>query len=121
MLHRLRAERGASAVEFALVLPLLVMLVLGIFEFGLAYNTKITLTHAAREGARAQATGHDGIAATKDAAGDLDASQITVTTTPCTAGNPTTVTASYDFAFDFAIVHAGTVTLSSKGVMRCGG
>ena len=39
-------------VEFALVLPVLVLLLFGIIEFTRAYNAKTTMTHAAREGAR---------------------------------------------------------------------
>ena len=50
-------ERGAAAVEFALILPLLVMLVFGIIEFGRGYNAKIELTGAVREGARELALG----------------------------------------------------------------
>jgi Flp pilus assembly protein TadG len=45
-------ERGASLVEFALVFPILLLLVLGIIEFGWAFNGWIILTGAAREGAR---------------------------------------------------------------------
>jgi len=48
----IKNEKGASAVEFALILPILIMLVFGIFQFGIAYNNYITITHAAREGAR---------------------------------------------------------------------
>lgn len=48
----LSSERGQSAVEFALVLPLLLVLLLGIIEFGWFLNAKITITGAAREGAR---------------------------------------------------------------------
>ena len=51
-----RDEGGASLVEFALVLPLILMLVLGLVSAGIAYNEKITLTHAAREAARFAAT-----------------------------------------------------------------
>lgn len=43
---------GQSLVEFALVLPLLMLLILGMIEFGWILNGKITLTSAAREGAR---------------------------------------------------------------------
>lgn len=45
-------ERGATIVEFALVLPLLMALVIGIVSIGSALNDKQSLTHAAREGAR---------------------------------------------------------------------
>ncbi|MFP5372483.1 MAG: TadE/TadG family type IV pilus assembly protein, partial [Actinomycetes bacterium] len=55
----LRDERGASAVEFGLVLPLLLVLVLGIVEFGHAFQVQGTLSSAAREGARAMALRND--------------------------------------------------------------
>ncbi len=53
---RARGDRGAVLVEFALVLPLLVTLLLGMLSGGLAYNQKQQLTHATREGARYGAT-----------------------------------------------------------------
>jgi Flp pilus assembly protein TadG len=49
---RLRDDRGAAAVEFAFVFPLLLVIVLGIFEFGRAWNIDQVITDAAREGAR---------------------------------------------------------------------
>jgi len=45
-------ERGAELMEFAVLAPLLVMLLMGMIWFGRAYNTTQTLTRAAREGAR---------------------------------------------------------------------
>lgn len=48
----LQSTEGAQLVEFALVLPLLLALVVGIFDFGQAYNLKQKLNNAAREGAR---------------------------------------------------------------------
>src|SRR5690242_8894207 len=45
-------ERGAVAVEFALVLPLLGMLLFGIVSFGLAFSDRIALVNTVREGAR---------------------------------------------------------------------
>ena len=45
-------DRGAVAVEFALLLPLLLLIAFGIIDFGRALNAQITLTQAAREGAR---------------------------------------------------------------------
>ena len=47
-----RNSNGQSLVEFALVLPFLLVLILGMIEFGWILNGKITLTSAAREGAR---------------------------------------------------------------------
>lgn len=49
-------DDGAALVEFALVLPVFLMLVLAMFTGGNAYFTKLTLTSAAREAARAGAT-----------------------------------------------------------------
>jgi Flp pilus assembly pilin Flp len=49
---RCRDERGAAAVELALVMPILVMLLFGIIEFARVWNLKQTLTDAAREGTR---------------------------------------------------------------------
>lgn len=54
--RRCRGERGASLVEFALLLPLFMMLILGMFSGGIAYNRKLDLQQAAREGSRAGAT-----------------------------------------------------------------
>ncbi|HEY8491025.1 MAG TPA: TadE/TadG family type IV pilus assembly protein [Dehalococcoidia bacterium] len=52
-----RGERGQSLVEFALVLPLFLILVFGIVDFGNALQDYITLSNAAREGARLGVTG----------------------------------------------------------------
>lgn len=49
---RSRGQQGASAVEFALVLPLLVMLVFGVIEFGVVLAQKSSLSSAVRSGAR---------------------------------------------------------------------
>jgi Flp pilus assembly protein TadG len=49
---RLSSERGAAIIETALTLPLLLLVCIGIFEFGRAYQTWAVLTNAAREGAR---------------------------------------------------------------------
>ncbi len=51
-LLRARDERGAIAVEFALIMPVLLLLVLGILEFGYAYHSWDATQNAAREGAR---------------------------------------------------------------------
>lgn len=125
-----RSERGAAAVEFALVMPLLLVLVLGIAEFGRAYHLQTTLSGAAREGVREMALHDnptDARAATKAAAPHLGLTdgQIAVTPSSCvaSAGTPAataTVTVSYPMPFitDF---FGSTITLTGKGVMRCNG
>jgi Flp pilus assembly protein TadG len=50
--ERLGGDRGAALVEFALVLPLLVSLTLGIFGAGIVLNQRLSVTQAGREGAR---------------------------------------------------------------------
>ena len=53
--HALRNDRGAQLVEFAVTLPLLVVFVVGIFDFSNAYTLKQRLTNIARDAARASA------------------------------------------------------------------
>jgi hypothetical protein len=50
--RRLRDDVGGAAVEFALVLPLLLVVTMGVIEFGRAFNHSHVITDAAREGAR---------------------------------------------------------------------
>jgi hypothetical protein len=47
-----RDERGQNLVEFALLLPILLILLMGIMQFGLIFNAYVTLNNAVREGAR---------------------------------------------------------------------
>ena len=120
----MKSERGAAIVEFALVLPVLVMLIFGIVEFGRGYNAKVTVTHAAREGARVLALTADpnaAEAAAKNAATSLDPNDVTVTASACTPGTPASVTVQFPFTYDVPLVGGGTKTLTSTGVMRCGG
>jgi Flp pilus assembly protein TadG len=83
--RRIRTQRGAIAVEFALIMPLLVMLVLGIIEFGFGYHAWDATQNAAREGARLGAVSDDvdavdGIEArVRGAASFLDQTQLVVT------------------------------------------
>ena len=49
----MKSEKGASAVEFAIVLPVLVLLIAGIMEFSVLFYDQAVITNASREGARA--------------------------------------------------------------------
>ncbi len=119
-----RSDRGATLVESALVLPILILLVFGVVEFGRAYNAQVTLTHAAREGVRELAiTQNSSSASTKavDAAVSLDPTDLTVTASSCTAGTDATLSVSYPFTYDIPLLGSQTITLTGTGVMRCGG
>jgi len=52
LLRRWRSDTGAELIEFALVFPLLLLVVLGIVDFGIMFQQYEVLTNAAREGAR---------------------------------------------------------------------
>ncbi len=111
-------------VEFALVLPVLLMLILGGIELGRGLHLKSLLTHASREGARAAAVGNtDAEQVTIDATGGLDPAQLVVTINPdpCVAGDPVTVTVSYPFSYSIPFVTDATTTIVETGTMRCGG
>ena len=56
-LGKINNQNGAALVEFAIVLPLLLILVFGVIEFGVMFYDKAVITNASREGARAGITG----------------------------------------------------------------
>ena len=130
MLQKLRGERGASAVEFGLIIPILLILVLGIVEFGHAFQVQGTLSAAAREGVRVMALQNDPAAArtaVRNAAPSLNPAvtnaQITITPASCPTGATSTtvrVTVTYPMPFLTGFFGSG-VTLSGTGVMRCNG
>lgn len=59
-MRRRKDERGASALEFALVAPVLFLLLFGIVDFGFTYNNIQAVQYAGHEGARAAAVGRTG-------------------------------------------------------------
>jgi len=125
-------DRGAAAVEFALLLPVLLLLVFGIIDFGRALNAQVTLTQAAREGARLAALGEPNVVSrTQAAAAGLSPVAVTVMACPAGAGPgvDASVTTSYQFSFVTPIgaiagMFGGSgfgspITLTAQGVMPC--
>ena len=124
-------DHGAAAVELALVLPLLLLLVFGIIDFGRMLNTQITLTEAAREGARAAALGHDPAQRVARTANGTAVDGTTVTS--CPGDDPradAVVTLTHEFApvtpLEPLMRLAGgagnsSITISARGVMPCVG
>jgi Flp pilus assembly protein TadG len=64
--RRLGEEEGTALVELALVLPLLLVLMLGMLDFGKAFNSWIDETHLANQGARLAAVGYPAVVGTCD-------------------------------------------------------
>lgn len=123
-MSRWRSERGAAAVEFALVVPVLLALLLGIIEFGRAYNVQISLTHAARETARTMAVGNvwsDAVSrgTTAAPAVDLEATDFAAAPATCAPGQQISVTVSHELETITGI--ADGLTLTGEAAMRCGG
>lgn len=130
--RRAPRDRGAAAVEFALLLPLLMLLVFGIVDFGRALNAQITLTQAAREGARMAALGEANVVSgTQAAATGLSPVGVTVTSS-CPAGAGAGVNAVVKVTYTFTFVtpvsaiakifgsgFGSTISLSAQGVMPC--
>ena len=128
-LSTLRNDDGQAIVEFALVLPILMAILLGIIQFGIIFNNYITLTDATRAGARKAAVsrflndnGASAKHAVEDSAQGLDQSvldpTISVTASPdwTTAGNQVTVTASYPYSINILgwTIKAGNLTSTTR-------
>jgi Flp pilus assembly protein TadG len=122
--NALKNERGQTMTELALVLPILVVLVLGIAQFGVAFNNYVTLTDAARAGARKAAVSRnssspasDCVKAAQAAAASLTQANLTVTcSSSWTIGSDVTVTASYPYSISLLgwVVKSGSLTSSMK-------
>ena len=92
-------DRGAAAVEMALVMPLLILMVMGIIDFGRIFNGEIQLSQAAREGARIAALGTP----------DYDVTAVTARTTAA-LNNPAMQGGAATILVDVVTVAGGTVT-----------
>lgn len=136
---RRRREEGQSLVEMAIVLPVLLALIVGIFEFSRAWNVYQVITNAAREGARV------GILPNKvesdvrnsidtyltQAALESSVASVSVTGADQGTGTPTTVQIQYPYEFAFLgpvvgmlgdgggpAAPPGSITLSTTVIMR---
>ena len=124
-------DRGAAAVEFALVLPILLLLVLGILEFGRAYHVQTILSNAARDGVRVMAlqdSAAAAIAAAETSASPLDLANADIVVTPTTGCSSAltgaglaSVTIKYPFSLVSGFLPIDDLTLTGKGTMRCFG
>lgn len=124
---RTRGERGANLVEFAIVAPLLVLLLLGIADIGRAFYSYITITNAAREGVRFASRFPDNLANIQAAAiRETVGTPITLSTGDITVpsgfngtrGNPITVRVQHPYAMLFLSgLGFGDITMQAQATM----
>jgi Flp pilus assembly protein TadG len=123
-----RRSRGQAMVEFTLILPMLLLLILGIYQFGQAYADYIQVTNAARNGgrkalvSRTDASGvADVIATAKNATWWLDKNQMSVSVSPgqpWTTGQNVTVTVTYPYSINLLGYVVASGTLKSATTVR---
>ena len=123
----LKKKRGQAMVEFALVLPIFILLLMGIMEFGLLFHQYLVVTSASREGARAAAVGGTDaeiMAVTSFAAASIDKGNLTTLVTPAirVKGTAVTVSVTNPVTINTPIIAemfpANPVSVSGATVMR---
>jgi len=127
----LRNNKGVAAVEFAICLPILILLLFGLIEFGLLFYNQQVITNASREGARAGIVAETvnadiiqivenyciGKLINLNGANELQANAVTVSVPD--AQNDRTVRVTYDYNFLFAgILGFNQINLSAQTIMR---
>jgi Flp pilus assembly protein TadG len=138
-------DNGATAVEFAIILPLLLVLIFGLIDFGRMGFVQISVTAASREGARYSSLFSSGVSSTSDlisliqnsapgaaSVAQLDSGVLTVAISQCSStltSENTSVTASTNFKWLLPVGLISLIspnatpledlTITSTGVMRC--
>lgn len=107
-----QGERGNAIIEFAVVLPILLLVLFGITEFGRALMTANVLAAAAREGVRVAAVGGDSTAVKARVNAVLTAANVTPSTTNgiVITGPDASKAITVTVASDFAIIPKGVFT-----------
>ena len=136
--HKL--QRGAAALEFALVFPVLLLLLVGMVDCGLLMSTQAVVANAAREGARTAALSNDGVAGAKavataiaglpnakDAGTTVKVDCFDVSDKPCVlsdskpdTGGTVIVTVNYPHSWVSPVIlgFSRTITLRAQSSMR---
>jgi len=118
---QIRSQQGQTMTEFALVLPVLALILFAVIQFGIVFNNYITLTDATRAGARKAAVSRqdanrnsDVVSAVRSSASDLTTSKLSVPTPSSTwnSGDNVTVTASYPYSISLLgiVVKSGRIS-----------
>jgi len=125
-----KKSKGQSLVETALVLPILLLLLTGIIDFGMLFNNYLVVSNASREGARSAAIGSTDeqiSTVVHNVAASLDPVRLSVTITPDqvagrSTGESVAVTVQYEYNMITPIIAAlvpGPLELKTSTTMRC--
>lgn len=117
--RRLR-ERGVAAVEFALVVPILMTIVIGIVEFGMAFNYKTQLNNATQIAARNYSIDRNWNTARAHVTGLAPTATVTrsIDCTATTVGSAVTVTTTV-VRSSYTGLFGANFTYRGKGVAQC--
>lgn len=121
-----RNEQGQTLTEFAMILPILLLLLFAIVQLGIVFNHYVTLTDAARAGARkavvsrrAASPSSTTVTAVRNSAANLDQSKLGVTvSTTWQPGEDVTVTATYPYQVSLLGIVVKSGTLRSQTTER---
>ena len=132
--RHLKRQDGQAVVEFVVILPVLLLVLMSIYQFGQVFVNYMDVTGAGREGARKAAVSRQAgtctsvdslaITAAKGAASDLNQSSLNVTLArTCTnnayaQGSDVTATATYPYSISILGMVVSSGTLSSSTTMR---
>ena len=139
-MKRMRSEKGAALIEAAITVPIILLISVGIFEFGRAYQTWQVLTNAAREGARmaviTTSTDADITARVRNymQAGSLPnyaTATVTIQRSVALTGSDTASSIQIDYPFQFMVLNpvvkliapsdsktGAPITMKSSAIMR---
>jgi Flp pilus assembly protein TadG len=139
-MKRMRSEQGAALLEAAITVPIILLISVGIFEFGRAYQTWQVLTNATREGARiAVLTGTTDAAVTTRVRNYMQAGSlpnyatatVTITRNVALTGPDTGSKIQIDYPFKFMVLNpvvkliapsdnktGAPITMKSSAIMR---
>jgi Flp pilus assembly protein TadG len=123
----IKSERGQTMTEFAVVLPILVVLLFGVIQFGIVFNNYLAITDAARAGARAGAVSREAsdpvgacTSAVKNSAGDLNNANLGVSCTSAwTPGADVSVQVQYPYSIkllDWSVLSGNLVVKTQERV-----
>lgn len=126
----LKNRKGQSLVETALVLPVILLLLTAIIDFGLLFNNYLIVSNASREGARGASLGNTNeqiINTINNVTTSLDDTRLSITITPNqltgrTSGMTVTVSVEYQYSMITPVIAAvipGPFDLETTTTMRC--